>query len=343
MTEDILRLITKVISNEATESEIEDLLEWVDKDNVNKLFFEEFKEVWNTTAEFESGNDVENGIHYLRQRISFSEEKKYTPIFPVNNRSKKMKWHYVKVAASILLIGVTAAFLYLNMNPAAVKYKTLVMPYGKKGSLHLSDGSTLEVNSGTKISFPEKFADDERLLKIEGEAFFEIAKDKNRPFIIEAGELEIQVLGTSFNLKSYKNDKILELGVKTGSVSISNKSSGDSTLSNIFYLEPGELISINVLDNTFKKQKVDIDLLTSWTKETLVFNDKNLSEVAIMLQRWYNIPVILENDLLNNCEFMGEYKNESLRNILEALKFSIGIEYLIKDNEVIINGKGCST
>lgn len=343
MTEDNLRLITKVISKEATASEIEDLQEWINKDRVNKLIFDDFQEVWNKTAVFDSGSNEENGIHYLRQRLFFSDEKTHTPIIAIKSRNKILKWQYVKVAASILFIGLTAAFLYLNLSPVAVKYKTLAMPYGKKGTLHLSDGSTLEVNSGTKISFPEKFSDDKRLLKIEGEAFFEIAKDKSRPFIIEAGELEIQVIGTSFNLKSYKNEEVIELGVKTGSVSITNRTLSDSSLSNIFYLEPGELISFNVLDNTFEKKKVDIDLLTSWTHETLVFNNKNLSEVAAMLQRWYNIPVKLENDMLKKCEFMGEYKDESLQNILEALKFSIGIEYVIKDKEVSITGKGCST
>lgn len=343
MTEDILRLMTKVISKEATESEIEDLQEWIDNDRVNKLIFDEFREVWKTTGVFNSGSNVESGIHYLRQRLSFSDEKNQAPIISIKSSGKIMKWQYIKVAASILLIGFTAAFLYFNVSRVAVKYKTLVMPYGKKGSLHLSDGSTLEVNSGTKISFPVKFAEDKRLLKIEGEAFFEIAKDKSRPFIIEAGELEIQVIGTSFNLKSYKNEGVIELGVKTGSVSITNKILSDSSLSNIFYLEPGDLMSFNVLENTFEKKKVDIDLLTSWTDETLVFNNKNLSEVATMLQRWYNIPVKLENDMLKNCEFIGEYKNESLQNILEALKFSVGIEYLIKDNEVSITGKGCTT
>ncbi len=341
MTEDTLRLITKVISLEASAAEKEELQRWTAASEVNQACFNDFVVLWEKTGEFRSSHNVEQGLQALKGRISFDKSRTDYEM-PISCKMASLTLPQ-KIAASFILLACVITCLYLLKEPAPMQYKTMEMPFGKKGTLRLSDGSVLQVNSGTKISFPVKFDDDKRILKIDGEAFFEIAKDTNRPFVIESGNLVVQVLGTSFNLKSYKDDHTMELGVRTGSVSVTNKTKNNTKLANIIYLEPGELISINNLENTFEKKKANIDLIMSWTHEKLVFDHKNLYEVTQMLERWYNIPIHLKDETLKGCVFRGEFQNENLQNILEALKFSIGIEYQLTDKEVFISGKGCST
>lgn len=205
-------------------------------------------------------------------------------------------------------------------------YNTLCVPFGKRTKIVLADNSTIWLNSGSKFIYPAKFADDKREVYLEGEAVFEVTKNKEKPFHVITNDVEVKVLGTVFNVSAYPNDDFTSTALVSGSVELNYRESifGSETLR----IKPGTVAVFNKENDTMAEQQENVERYTSWRYGILMLEAEQLKNIANKLSRFHNIEIeITDNDLA--CEtFSGQldYKQsaeQALRVISEIVDFEL--------------------
>lgn len=215
-------------------------------------------------------------------------------------------------------------------------HNTLTVPYGKTFKLHLSDGTTVSLNSGSTIKYPIHFIKGlNREVYITGEAFLNVAKDAKHPFIVNANELNIRVLGTQFNVSAYLEDEATEVVLVEGSVSLYTESHGYNMDSNVT-LEPGFKGSLNKNKENIYTSSVNTSIYTSWIYGKLVLRNMTFNNIVKKLERHYNVTIINNNTELMNEEFNANFGDEPIEKVLEELRINYGIKYKFLDNKIIV-------
>lgn len=246
-----------------------------------------------------------------------------------------------RVAASVALLIGAGLWLYLaHIAPAEIQYLTKATQRGEKTTLSLPDGTVVQLNAESSITFPEKFTDT-RNVRLTGEAFFHVVRDETKPFIIRSGNLMTTVLGTSFNISAYPEDHTISVTVATGKVKIED--------AGVQHQKPGsELLTLgeqglfDKRSTRIIKTKVDLEKHLAWKEGTILLEDATLEEAVKILGRWYNAEFVFENPGLKKCTLNGKFKNDQLINILENLRFLMGIEYRVEPgNKIILKGESC--
>ncbi|MFA9388849.1 MAG: FecR family protein [Prolixibacteraceae bacterium] len=216
-----------------------------------------------------------------------------------------------------------------------ITYNTLSVPYGKTFEIQLSDGSTVHMNAGSTLKYPVRFpTKGNRQVYLTGEAFFKVAKDEQQRFIVEAGNLQIAVLGTEFNVSAYPEDHAKNVVLVEGSVSMGSiEDTGKSVV-----LKPGQLGSLDHVTTTIKIQEVDTKIYTSWLDGELVFKDLPFESILMKMERHYNVKIINKNSIMAGVMFNAHFKNEEIVDILNYFKQVYGLSFEVGvNNEFIIN------
>jgi len=214
-------------------------------------------------------------------------------------------------------------------------YNELEIPFGEIFNVQLSDGTLVYLNSGTKIRFPVKFINGQkRVVFIDGEAYFKVAEDKEHPFVVTADEIAVEVLGTEFNLSSYKEDREIRTVLVEGSVSMSNSISSKNVV-----LVPGFMGAWNKATQITEVEKVDIGLYTGWVNGELIFRKSSFDDMAKRLERRYNVAIHNYNSDLANKKFNARFsvEIESIEDVMKSINEIQPIDYEITDQKIIIN------
>lgn len=215
-------------------------------------------------------------------------------------------------------------------------YNTIKIPYGKKFRLQLSDGTFVHLNSGTTLKYPVKFiAGENRQVFLDGEAFFDVAKDKKHPFIVNADELNVRVLGTHFNVSNYPEDAATDVVLVEGSVGMYQSNEEFDALKNVI-LKPGFKGSFNRENAKISTKAVITDIYTSWIDGGLTFRNMTFKNIITKLERRYNVTIINKNEKLANEKFNASFKEESIENVMSYFNDIHGINYTIKNNQILI-------
>lgn len=248
-----------------------------------------------------------------------------------------------RVAASVVVLIAAGIALYvIRMAPPEIRYLTTTTQRGEQRTITLPDSSVVRLNAESSITFPEQFTSLEtRNIQLQGEAFFEVARDEEKPFVIRSGDLVTTVLGTSFNIRAYPDDKNIAVTVATGKVSIAAADHRhQKTVSEI--LIPGEQGLYDKPSADIAKSQVKLEKYLAWKDGTILLEGSSLEEATDILGRWYNAEFVFKNPGLKTCTIDGKFRNDQLKNILENLRFLLGIEYRIEaGNKIIIDGKSC--
>ncbi|TJY32843.1 FecR family protein [Pontimicrobium aquaticum] len=210
----------------------------------------------------------------------------------------------------------------------------LTVSYGKQFTVQLSDGSLVFVNSGSKLEFPIALNNKAtRNVFLEGEAFFEVKKNKLAPFIVHTKDMNVQVLGTKFNVLSYQNDKNTSVVLKEGSVGIT-KSSEAFNKKNGVVITSGEQVVFE--DDTFLVNKVSVEKYVAWKDGYLFFKNDKFEDIIKKLERYYNIDI--ENDYveLNDIRFTGSFTKEPVNEVLDVFTELSPFKYQVNGNKVVI-------
>jgi len=215
-----------------------------------------------------------------------------------------------------------------------IKYNTLNVPRGGEFFLQLSDGTKVWLNSETILRYPVQFTGDERKVELSGEAFFQVTKNEKVPFLVESGEQTVRVLGTEFNISSYKENPIIYTTLVRGSVEVylKNKPGNGKTLA------PNEQSSTNTVEAQISKRKVDPYQFIAWKEGRFVFEDQNLGEIMKTLSKWYNVDVVFAREDLKNIRFTGNLPRYSnFDEILTKIGKTNEVKFRIENKMITIN------
>jgi transmembrane sensor len=269
---------------------------------------------------------IEDQLRYdLRQELS--------TIRKINR--ERTGWQ-IGIAASILLCVVSLWLLSRHneipkAEPTNLVSTTKNVALGQIDSVLLSDGTKVWLNAGSKIEYPEKFDGGERKVKISGEAFFDVTHNAKVPFVIETEQKQVKVYGTSFNVKSYKDEKFT-VAVKNGKVGV-KEVNGDKE----WLLTKNDLITYSEKSKVILLKNQNLETVLAWKQGDIIFDGKSLNEILPAIQRKYNIKIKLSHPDIGELQMIGRYKNTSLTTLLEAMKFSLNIGYEKKGGLILIS------
>jgi len=227
-----------------------------------------------------------------------------------------------------------------NDNPTTTpKINEISIPNGQKFKMRLADGTIVWLNSGSTLKFPENFngLNDTRSVSLTGEAYFDVAKNENKPFIVSVDAIDVLVLGTKFNVSSYENDRTIQTTLIEGSVNIYKKNVPQSKLK----LSPNFQATFNkdLNDLSLSESLVDTDLYTAWMQNRIIINNLKFSEILKRLERTHNVIFINEAKNINNEVYKGEFENENIVTILETIALSTPFTYSMNKNIITISAK----
>ena len=220
-------------------------------------------------------------------------------------------------------------------SPLAADYNIIETPKGGQYQVTLPDGSNVWLNAASHLRYPVAFADHERKVELNGEAYFEVAKDKNRPFRVvssasDGRSQEVEVLGTHFNVNSYKDESAAKTSLLEGSVKIASLNSNRSAI-----LKPGEQAAIAV-SGKIAVSKINVNKTMAWTNGKFVFDNENLESIMRKLARWYNVEVIYEGDVHGKA-FAGTLSRyDDISKILDKISFTQAVHFTIVGKTVIV-------
>lgn len=358
-------LIYGYLRNELTSEETSRLISWLEQDKNNKQLFDEMSELWITTraASPNPGFNAREGFNNFRKKIKTTYNQKDNNI--------KTAWlkTIVRYAAVILLAfsASGALFYFIGRNsaaPAVQSINKLVVPLGSKAWFSLSDGTVVTLNAGSTLNVSQDYGVNNRIVRLDGEGYFNIAKDKDNPFVVQTPFLNIRALGTEFNIKAYSADRTIETTLVSGSLQIEPVK--EINQGQITVLKPNQKLTFFKADSSFtsgsemkekeatarfeniKKirtvpatrlvtENVNVDPVTSWKENRWIFEQQSLSQIAIDLERKFDVQIIFDSERLKSYRFTATILAEPIEQVLMALSMAAPVTYKIRGRVVTLS------
>lgn len=328
---DIDQVILNYLQGEATTNEIEFLRKWMSKNEDNETIFESVKTYWENSNLNITSSDVDSAYIKLKT-LSFQQSPEHS-INPFNKRRRKSRWY--KYAAVFIVFFTIVGMIYFANDSEEQKHENSfvqevikVNPKGQKLTTFLPDGSKVILNSQSKIKYHRPFNETERLIELDGEAYFEVKKDDQKPFRVLANGVSTTALGTSFNVNS-KIRNVVEVALVSGKVRVSK------SLDQSIVLSPGKSTRVNKYGK-FEILEFDPVEKVGWIDGVLIFKNNTLSEIIARLEDWYGVNFITIGELENDFHYSGNFKNEALEEVLIGISFVHHLEFKISADTVKI-------
>ncbi|CAM4240104.1 FecR domain-containing protein [Zobellia roscoffensis] len=239
--------------------------------------------------------------------------------------------------AAILIVLLSVAFLYQpSDNLVETEHATSLMvstSIGENRTIELSDGTVITLNANTSLSYPSTFTDDTREVTLQGEAFFNVTHDANKPFVVKTDDgMRIHVLGTSFNVKSYPEDFNMETTLVTGKVRVIEEKDNKTVV-----LNPSQRATYLKKEDKIIIDKVDIKNYTAWREGKLVYDETPIREVIGDLKRKYKVSIAVASPEIMNYKYTGTFDNLTIEEILDLFEVSSPINYKLTQNKITLH------
>lgn len=234
---------------------------------------------------------------------------------------------------NVLANDTTHTLFVQERDSAVVEYGTIRVPAGGEYRVVLSDGTGVWINAGSELKFPTSFTGKDRVVELRGEAYFDVTRDAEHPFIVRTGQSAVRVLGTAFNVCSYDDDAFEQTTLVRGKVEVLY---GDR----VYPLHPGEQFEMQKKDARVEVKKVDTGLYVSWQEGVFRFRDMPLDEFAVKLQRWYDVNFFFANESCKKYRFTGAIRKDAdFRDFIHLIESVTRVKFTLKENTVIITEK----
>ncbi|WP_192348659.1 FecR family protein [Algoriphagus sp. Y33] len=252
----------------------------------------------------------------------------------------------LEFAAVVLLLIFAGLYILIDRSDSRGRSQEIWKEYhtvaGQRSTITLPDGSTVILNSASMLSHPRDFQGSTRRVKLEGEAFFEISHDKDRPFIVVSGQFVTQVLGTEFNVKSYPDERA-SVSVKSGKVLVQQGGKAIESGLNEVILYPNESAYIDANDGGLTKDKADLKEDLAWISGEIYLNEMSLDDLSKILERTYAVKVGFQIPELKQCRISGKLGRMNISQIMEVISNTMGLDYTMSNRRISITGKACKT
>ncbi len=315
---DIDQLIENDFSGQTTPEEQQFLDQWLSESVENKRYYTEQKKLLK--------------LFVMQQQMQkIDEQRAYQKVSAQLFAKKKLSFlaQLQRIAAILLLPVIVISAIYFfsektSRTQHAMVYNTAETPLGMRSSLILPDGTKVWLNAGSKLSYPVLFSDKFRAVSLEGEAYFEVKRDKKWPFMVHSGNMSIVVLGTTFNCNAYPENSVIETVLVEGQVTLVNSS---ATVSK--ELLPGELAIFKKENQEITKTKTDLEKYIAWKSGKLMFREDKMDVVVEKLERWYNVDFEIKDKEISDYVYNATFIDESLDQVLKMLSLSAPIRYTV--------------
>lgn len=241
---------------------------------------------------------------------------------------------YAALLALLIAVGIVVKWgiREKEQDVQVSQYVVKESAIGQKSTITLPDGSTVKLNSESKLVYGENFDEHLREVELTGEAFFMVVKKPSVPFIVKTGDIKATVLGTSFNVRNYEEDANIEIALATGSLQVeeSRAASGNNKI----VLAPSEMTNYSKSSGKMNKIKFEEEEVLAWKNNTLFFNQAEMKEIEQELERWFGVDIRVLNQPGTPVKLSTKFTNQSLENILETLGFTLGFQYEFSKNKV---------
>lgn len=338
--EQIWNLIGRQLSGEASQEELIIIDLWKRSHPNNQVVHQIICEYWQSKHELPPSN-ARHIWSSLEQRIN---QKDFQEVSLGSYKKQKFQRWPLKVAAiiTILLLAGWSFYYYGEQAITTLTSTVIENPRGTKSKIVLPDGSQVWLNAESKLVYHQDFGEQNREVYLSGEAFFDVEKNPDLPFIIQLSKSHIQVLGTSFNVRSYDDDEIVETSVVTGKVIFVKEEQGGSKDGSVHYITPNHKLAFSKSTGHIEKMEVDSQENMAWTQGKLIFKNTTWAEIAKTLERTYNTDIEFENESIKNCRITATFNEKTLKEILAMIAMTQEFDYEI-DQQILIKGQGCST
>ncbi|SOD17564.1 FecR family protein [Pedobacter xixiisoli] len=243
--------------------------------------------------------------------------------------TKLFSYAKLAIAASLLIFSLLGIYL-LNQKSAPQEYISYHNDYGKTAIITLEDGSKISLNSNSTLKYPQHFANDKREVELEGEGFFEISKDIDRPFTVKTNRLNTTVLGTKFNVSAYRNSAAVSIALVEGSVTVEL-----SDKSQKITLKPTEMASVNASSKQLEKSTFDANKTTAWQTGAIIFENASFEDIAAKLYNAYGIKLINKTSD-KRWKYSGNFTKTDYISIIQNICFAKRINYKINNNIITL-------
>ena len=314
------RLLEKYILNQATEQEVRELIYFLKTDPELNNWFE---------------IQISDSLSAISDDLNLKMYKKICEKIGDEKRPKKpitasiYKW--MRIAAYIILpvlIIYRSYYLYTNHKNDEESPMLITVERGEKANITLPDGSRVWLNSGSNLTYYNTYNKDKRFLQLNGEAYFEIVPNARKKFIVQCVDLNVEVLGTTFDIKAYDEDSIVSAVLVEGKVKIAIPDS-------IWEITPGERVVFNKSSNSVFSEMVYPNYFTEWRKNRLRFENEPFSEIAKTISRIYNIDYVFADESIGDLRFTGSVNNINLKSMMEVISLTSPITYDVKNDLIV--------
>lgn len=346
MGEDISWMkLVRYVQGESDPEEQAEVEEWIASDEEHEIIISFVEKVWNTPAETKEDWDVDSA--WLRYNIRHGRDFEENPEKEEQNsivvehhkrnaesskRKKVLTFKWGLVAAAAAMISLILLFTVPAEEESVSEvqtYKEIVSDQGQRTHFRLSDGTRVILNAGSKISTPEIFSDSIRSIHLEGQAFFNVATDSARPFLVYTNHSVTEVLGTKFDIKAYSENEQVEVTVAEGKVALRAKQ--DTANLNGKEITENQRGSLSPTGIASVTEVQDLAVHLGWTEGKLVFSNESFTQVRTTLERWYNIEIEIESgtgNQLSRRRFTGSFtESQSIGEVIEAVALSLDMKY----------------
>lgn len=324
-------LIIAWLDGHLTGPELEQLLQWMEQSPENAAYVSRIRDIWQASMQ-KASEFAETGKEWNRFRST------------VENRimEKRQQQHnlirWLTGMAAVLLIGFISGFSFVKqLQKSEPIYITATAPAGSVASLLLADSTVVYLNAGSKLTYCPESKTNTREVSLNGEAWFDVVKNRNKPFVVHTPVCQVKVLGTRFNLKAYdvENDVITTL--EEGEIMLASspeiKSDGD------IRLLPGEQAVISKSNHSVSVKNVETRYFTSWKDNKLMFINMNMQELIVILERKFGVEIEVGEPSILKYHYTGTLKNESVIEVMELIKHTLPVNYRIDGQVIRINKK----
>lgn len=330
--------------------------EWIRADPSREQLIEELRSIWEVAEDAPGSStdpvDVEAAWETVRAEMGSTdsaqsgetEARADRSISPRSDRrssrNRMRRWGAGVALAVLLMIGGVWLVHSTEWGMEAssdADTRTVETKQGERSQVQLTDGSSVMLNVDSELRLPENFNRKKRIVRLRGEAYFEVEADPDRPFIVRTEDASVTVRGTAFNVRGYPDDERVQVAVAEGGVSFQPEN--DEGAPQTVRLSAGQVGWAAETDTVVETEMTDVTAYIGWTEGRLVFDDTPLSRVARKLERWYNLDVQIRDPSLHSLRLTANLKSESIENVFDVIAASLNIEYEIDRNTVVLRAR----
>ncbi|WP_288731496.1 FecR domain-containing protein [uncultured Parabacteroides sp.] len=321
-----IELLHRLIAGTTTEEENRQLMEWFRQCASKEEFFMLFETAWRESPD-EMPRDVQERMY---RRLSRELDEKKTKTILLRSRFSWKVWPQIAVACIIIVLGLVNYRMSDKQKQLSTQNFMVLAEKGQRAFITLPDSTKVWLNSDTKISYPADYGLKERNVTLVGEAYFEVAKNPDKRFIVEAKGMQVEALGTSFNVNAYQNDNKIIASLFSGSVRVSYDR-------HVAILKPHESVKVDLLNRSFSRYKDEsMQNIALWRKNEITFDGESLEEITHIMSRLYNTTICIEDESLKKVCYIGTIRNNNLENFIDIINLTTPVVYENKGDTVFL-------